>query len=92
MCSYGLRRTYIHVHPAEAIPFLEPKPAPTKPDKAKDNKPKKRAGEANQDKAQPTILHHFIQPGEDDSRESQGEVFENEDGTLSGGGPSEMPS
>ncbi len=84
---------YLHTFLVEAIPFLEPKPAPIKPGKAKDTKmTTTKPSDANQDNMQPSILQHFVQSRKDDSQAFQGEVLENEDGTLSGGGPSEVPA
>nr|VWO95078.1 CBFD_NFYB_HMF domain-containing protein [Ganoderma boninense] len=91
-----IRRGEEYVFLEEAIPFLEPKPAPIKSGKAKDSKLAK-SGSGNQDgeqnpTPQSTMLDHFIQPRRNDPQDSQGEVFENEDGTLSGGGLSESLS
>ncbi|PIL22615.1 transcription factor [Ganoderma sinense ZZ0214-1] len=91
-----IRRAEEYVFLEEAIPFLEPKPASIKPGKAKDSKTTK-SGSGNQQnpqkpQPQPTMLDHFVQSRKNDTQDSQGEVFENEDGTLSGGGPSELPS
>ncbi|KAI1790136.1 histone-fold-containing protein [Ganoderma leucocontextum] len=87
-----VRRGEEYVFLEEAIPFLEPKPAPIKPGKAKDTKTTTKTSNRNQDDTQPTLLHHFVQSRKNDPQASQGEVFENEDGTLSGGGLSEVPS
>ncbi|KAM5534964.1 hypothetical protein V8D89_011337 [Ganoderma adspersum] len=81
----------------KAIPLLEPKPAPIKPGKAKDSKATK-SGSGDQVNAepssrrQPTMLDQFVQSGKNDMQDSQGEVFENEDGTLSGGAQLEVPA
>ena len=91
--SPGMR---LYAFLVEAIPLLEPKPAPIKPGKAKDSKATKSGGGDQEDadslRRQPTMLDQFVQSGKNDMQDSQGEVFENEDGTLSGGGQLEVPT
>ncbi|EJF63346.1 histone-fold-containing protein [Dichomitus squalens] len=74
----------------DLLPWIEPESASTtKQGKGKSGRTK---DETSKDKKAPTTLDQFVRSGKDDSQEPPGEVLVNEDGTLSGGGPSEETS
>ena len=80
-------RCALTVYGSELLPWIEPEPAAaTKRGKGKSEKTKLVQ---EQDEKQSTVLDHFAKSRRDDSQETPGEVFTNEDGTLSGGGPLE---